>query len=223
MKINDYLKILSLLFLTITLLTGCASNNDVDTESQQLAADAIASAQTSVDEAAALGAEWRGAQNLLDDARAAYEENDFDTAITLANQAETSAREAIAALNAAEDDMVADLIETEEVTIVTTETYQVESGDTLWDIAGQGGVYGNSYMWPLIYRANANAIEDPDLIYPGQSLEILTGVGQIEIDTAVNHARNRGAWSVGSPESSDEVYLGTVPNKVNLNADNDSF
>ena len=221
--INHSLKLFTLFLLTLILASGCASRNQVDVETQQRAGDAIASAQTAIDEAAALGAEWREGQSLLDNARSAFDDNDFDTAISLANQAETAARDSIAAMNANENELVADLVEAEEVTLITTETYQVQRGDTLWGIAGRGSIYSNSYMWPLIYRANTNMINDPDLIYPGQNLEILTGVGQIEIDSAVNHARSRGNWSVGSPEESDGVYLGTVPNKVNLNNDDDDF
>ena len=52
----------------------------------------------------------------------------------------------------------------------TTRRYQVVGGDTLYDIAGR--LLGNVNRWPEIYALNADKIEDPDLIYPGQVLKI---------------------------------------------------
>ena len=85
--------------------------------------------------------------------------------------------------------------------------YTVSSGDNLWSIAGQGSTFGNPYAWPLIYKSNKSQIEDADLIYPGQNLSFDTEVTQAEMDAATNHARMRGAWSVGAAESSDADYL----------------
>ena len=83
----------------------------------------------------------------------------------------------------------------------------VESGDNLWYIAGTREVYSTSEQWPIIYKANASQIEDADLIYPGQVLDVPRGVSIPEIEKAVQHARNRGAWAVGPIESSDQAYL----------------
>ena len=54
-------------------------------------------------------------------------------------------------------------------------TYQVKSGDTLYNIAGQ---FGNAMLWVEIYEANDKKIADPDLIYPGQKFEIPTFIVQ---------------------------------------------
>lgn len=86
-------------------------------------------------------------------------------------------------------------------------TYNVVRGDNLWNISGKGEVYGNPYMWPLIYKGNNDKINDPDLIYPGQEFEINRNPGTGESDAAVSHARNRGAWSLGETEQSDRDYL----------------
>ncbi len=85
--------------------------------------------------------------------------------------------------------------------------YMVENGDNLWTISGQGNVYGNPYQWPLIYKANRDQIKDADLIYAGQDLAITRGMSDDAINAAVNHAKTRGAWSLGESESSDEAYL----------------
>lgn len=51
-------------------------------------------------------------------------------------------------------------------------THVVKKGECLWYIAGYEEVYGNPLKWPLIYKANKDKIKDPDLIYPGQVLDI---------------------------------------------------
>ena len=79
-------------------------------------------------------------------------------------------------------------------------SYSVVKGDTLWGIAGKSDIYGNPFEWPLIYKANAAKIHDPDLIYPGQD-------DQAQIDAAIKHAKTRGAWKLGQPTSSDLDYL----------------
>ena len=50
--------------------------------------------------------------------------------------------------------------------------YVVRRGDYLWRIAGMDTIYEASKFWPLIYDANRDRINDPDLIYPGQDLTI---------------------------------------------------
>ena len=50
--------------------------------------------------------------------------------------------------------------------------YQVQRGDYLWRIAGMDKIYQGSKFWPLIYDANRSQIQNPDLIYPGQTLTI---------------------------------------------------
>lgn len=46
------------------------------------------------------------------------------------------------------------------------ERYTVKRYDTLWGIAGN--VYKDSFQWPMIFKANRDQIQDPDLIYPKQ-------------------------------------------------------
>src|SRR5438034_1277125 len=50
--------------------------------------------------------------------------------------------------------------------------YTVVKHDTLWGIAGKSTIYGDSFQWPMIFKANRDKIQDPDLIYPKQDLEI---------------------------------------------------
>lgn len=85
--------------------------------------------------------------------------------------------------------------------------YSVVRGDHLWGISAQSAIYGNPYQWPLIFKANRDKIKDADLIYPGQVFAINRNASQGDTDAAVNHARTRGAWSLGKVEESDKRYL----------------
>jgi len=51
-----------------------------------------------------------------------------------------------------------------------TETYVVQSGDTLSKIAYK--FYGDGNRYPEIFEANRDILKNPDLIYPGQKLRI---------------------------------------------------
>jgi len=90
--------------------------------------------------------------------------------------------------------------------------WTVAKGDNLWNIAGHADVYSIAEQWPLIYKSNLEQITDADLIYPGQVLDIPRDLSMAEIDAAVHHAKNRGAWSLGPIEASDREYLRNNPN-----------
>ena len=51
-------------------------------------------------------------------------------------------------------------------------SYTVIEGDFLGKIAGYSRVYDDRGMWPQLYEANRSIISDPNLIYPGQVLNI---------------------------------------------------
>lgn len=197
MKMMSWIKNFGILALVLGLAVGCASAppEPEGDDNERLAAEAIASAQSAIEEAAALGAEWRDAQSVLDEAKAAYEAADYTTAIELANRAEAMARQAIADAQVPED------------TSPTFGSYEVVAGDNLWDIAGKSSVYGDPFRWPLIYKANKAKINDADLIYPGQVFDYEVSPSDSDVSAAVNHAKSRGAWSVGPVEASDEAYL----------------
>jgi nucleoid-associated protein YgaU len=54
----------------------------------------------------------------------------------------------------------------------TMTEYTVKKGDSLWIIAKYKDIYGDDYLWPIIYKANKGQIKNPNLIYPGQKLKI---------------------------------------------------
>jgi nucleoid-associated protein YgaU len=86
--------------------------------------------------------------------------------------------------------------------------YEVVHGDSLWSISGKAETYNNPYKWPLIYRANRDQIKDADLIHPGQNFSVDRNPSAGDAQAAIDHARNRGAWSIGVVEESDRNYLG---------------
>jgi nucleoid-associated protein YgaU len=101
-------------------------------------------------------------------------------------------------------------------------SYDVKRGDTLWGIASQQNVYNNPWEWPLIYKANANEINDPDLIFPDQTFSIPTYPQKNEANLAEHHAKNRGSWKVGQAEQSDEHYLQQAESNSSSNSNSGS-
>ncbi len=79
--------------------------------------------------------------------------------------------------------------------------YEVKKGDCLWAISGKPEIYGDSFQWPLIFKANRDQIVDPDEIEPGQDFSIPKGQTDGEIQRArqlasdtpkfVSHAKPR--------------------------------
>lgn len=50
------------------------------------------------------------------------------------------------------------------------QTYTIEKGDTLSAIAKR--FYGKPKYWHQVYEANRDTIEDPDRIFPGQTIKL---------------------------------------------------
>jgi len=95
--------------------------------------------------------------------------------------------------------------------MMENDTYTVVAGDCLWCISAKSQIYGDPYKWPLIYRTNVSQIGDADLIYPGQEFEIDRNLTPELVANATEHARNRGAWTLGVPEASDIQFIADNP------------
>src|SRR5262245_41688670 len=61
-------------------------------------------------------------------------------------------------------------------------SYVVKSGDSLWKISGKKSTLSDPFRWPLLYKANRDQIEDPDLIEPKQDLSFKKDYSKAEID-----------------------------------------
>ena len=81
--------------------------------------------------------------------------------------------------------------------------YEVERGDTLWDIASR--LLNDPFRWQGIYRANETRIDDPDLIFPGQRFAIpgraaAAGAGQQAGEQAGGQEAERAAREARADE-----------------------
>lgn len=190
-------KQLAVLVVALSFVVGCASTPapiepevDTPTAEEQAAATAAAEAEAAKAAEEAAAAKDAAAAKAAEEAAAAKE----------AAAKEAAAREAAA--KAAEEAALAAKIN------MGVRGYNVEAGDSLWSISARSEIYDNPYQWPLIYKANRNKIKDADLIFPGQYFDIQRQLSEADIDGAINHARNRGSWSLGVVEASDRGYLG---------------
>ncbi|MHC4857780.1 MAG: LysM peptidoglycan-binding domain-containing protein [Planctomycetota bacterium] len=212
MKPTELVKVAAIALLTSGLMVGCQQSSDEMTEvameeecqgATPEVRNAIYAAKLKNARARNLGADWEENAKIIEEAEKAAADCENVRAKILANKAEDAAAAAIAAM--------AKPMETEETTEMAEESpylggYLVVSGDNLWNIAGQDTIYGNPFMWPLIYKTNSGQIKDADLIHPGQYFYIPKAKGP-ERAAAVEHAKTRGAWTIGQTEASDLDYL----------------
>lgn len=213
MTMRTTARLFSVALLSLGLITGCASTEE--TADAPSAAQVIADAKAANAEAKALNNEWRDTGKLIEDAEAKLAAGDEAAALALANEAMAQANAAIDQANAENKKFLNSMV-AEPVAASASSTsgkagrvssYSVVRGDNLWSISGKDEVYADPYQWPLIYKTNRDKIKDADLIYPGQVFDIDQNASASEIDAAVNHAKTRGAWSLGDTEQSDRDYL----------------
>ena len=69
---------------------------------------------------------------------------------------------------------------------------KVEKGMTLWGLAKSAQTYNKSCQWPVLYKANKDKIQDPDLIYPGQVLTVPKEVASADSSKACSAAAKYG-------------------------------
>lgn len=214
MKIKQMARPFFIIALVLGLAVGCASTPDESTDSSQItAAQAISAAKEENAKAKKMGAEWRDTGKLIKKAEAAMKAGDEAKAIKLADkarfQAVTAQKQAkFEAQRLRDNGMIGGSDDSASAsTSDGADSYEVVKGDNLWNISGKDEIYANPYQWPLIYKANRDKIKDADLIYAGQVFDIERGASSADIDAAVEHAKTRGAWSIGVTEASDEAYL----------------
>ncbi|MGD8514413.1 MAG: LysM peptidoglycan-binding domain-containing protein [Granulosicoccaceae bacterium] len=210
MKTIKLLKFAGMAVIVMSMAAGCASTQQQQQEAKKpepapqvkgpsAAEQACDAAEAARKKAKSVGGEWRDTGKIIKKGRAAIKAGDDAKAIKLCNQARRQGEIGYAQA----------LAEKARLGMVqpASDSYTVESGDSLWAISGKGRVYGNPYQWPLLYKANRDIISDADLIYPGQDLTIDRGASSADIDAAIRHAKTRGAWAIGVVEESDKAYL----------------
>ncbi|WP_432738752.1 LysM peptidoglycan-binding domain-containing protein [Maridesulfovibrio sp. FT414] len=83
-------------------------------------------------------------------------------------------------------------------------SHVVTKGECLWWIAEYQQIYNDPFMWPLIYKANRDMIKNPDLIYPGQTLEVpRAGYSLEEVKAARKQAG--ASWKALEPKENAVV------------------
>jgi nucleoid-associated protein YgaU len=213
MTMRTTARLFSVALLSLGLITGCASTDEAS--DTLTAAEAIAEAKAANAEAKALNYEWRDTGKVIKAAEAKLAAGDEEGALALAKKAKGQASVAIAQADSENKKFLNDNTDRSASAGSSSDrgagggvsSYSVVRGDNLWSISGKDDVYADPYQWPLIYKTNRDKIKDADLIHPGQVFDIDQNASASEIDAAVNHAKTRGAWSVGDTEQSDRDYL----------------
>lgn len=113
----------------------------------------------------------KSAEENLDNAVSSLKSKDYLKAIEFAIKASDDAKTAKSAC---------DLIE---------KAYTVNNGDYLWKISKDEKIYGNPFMWPLIYKANRNKIKNHHLIYPAQKFDIPADFSDKDKEEAIDDAK----------------------------------
>ncbi len=221
MTMHTSARLFSVALLSLGLITGCASTEEASDSSS--AEKAIAAAKAANADAKAVNYEWRDTGKIIKKAEKKLADGDEDGALKLANKAKAQAVTAVAQAEAENKKFLNANADTNAASSASSSSssargagammggrvssYSVVRGDNLWNISGKDEVYADPYQWPLIYKTNRDKIKDADLIHPGQVLDIDQNASASEIDAAVNHAKTRGAWSLGDTEQSDRDYL----------------
>ncbi len=225
MNKTEFLKLAAVALLTTGLVAGCASDTQEEPAPavepavqapagpSPAAKNAIYSAKIKLARAEKLGYAWRDTSKMIEDAEKAAAAGDNDQAIELANAASEQAEDAIAQyhsetkrFNEQHGAVESSMDSSNMSNAMAGSEYTVVSGDNLWNISAKDSTYGNPYQWPLIYKANSNQIKDADLIYAGQVFSI-PSASSSEVDAAIQHAKTRGAWSIGEVEATDKDFL----------------
>lgn len=219
MTMRTTARLFGVALISLGLMTGCASTEE--TSEGPSAEEMIADAKAANADAKALNYEWRDTGKLIEEAEKKLAAGDEAGAKSLAAEALAQAQTAKAQAEAENKKFLENNASTSDSASASSSSagaaaaaaggrvssYSVVRGDNLWNISGKEEVYANPYQWPLIYKTNRDKIKDADLIYPGQVFDIDQNASASEIDAAVNHAKTRGAWSVGDTEQSDTDYL----------------
>jgi len=70
------------------------------------------------------------------------------------------------------------------------DTYNVVKGDCLWKISARPDIYSDPFEWPLLFKANRDQIQDPDLIEINQELAINKDYTQEQVNDAIQKAKD---------------------------------
>lgn len=104
---------------------------------------------------------------------------------------------------------------TSEEELVDLMDYQVEPGESLWSIAED--LYGDPYLWPLIYSTNKDQISNPNILASGVHLEVpaLSSPGnmtQSQLDEVAKGYLSVYEWTQSNNPEQAKYFLWAVGN-----------
>jgi len=93
--------------------------------------------------------------------------------------------------------------------------YQVSAGESLWTIAEK--VYGDSYLWPLIYSNNQDQISNPNALSNGINLNVPTisspdNLSKTELDQVAVGYLSVYEWTQSNKPEQAKYFLWAVGN-----------
>ena len=176
-------------------MVSCAKKKPPEPVAQKPVVSAEDEARKRTEEEARLKAEEEARAKAKEEAkRKAEEEAKLKAEEEARKKAEAKAAEEVA--KAEEETRAKAKEEAKAAEALEKASHEVVKGESLWKIAKHKDVYENPFMWPLIYKANHDKINDPDLIYPKQVFSIPQDFSSAEKDKATHHAKHRGEWSL---------------------------
>jgi len=82
-----------------------------------------------------------------------------------------------------------------------TRSYVVRDNESMWHVAGQPEVYGNSYLWPLVWQANRDKVKKPGQLYKGLRLVIPAHPTAEEVSQALAYSKTNNLEGMNQADS----------------------
>jgi nucleoid-associated protein YgaU len=82
-----------------------------------------------------------------------------------------------------------------------TRSYVVQDNESMWHVAGQPEVYGNSYLWPLVWQANRDKVKKPGQLYKGLRLVIPAHPTAEEVAQALAYSKENSLEGMNQTDS----------------------
>ncbi len=87
-----------------------------------------------------------------------------------------------------------------------TEQYQVQAGDSLWEVCQT--LFGNGFFWTKLWQLN-DSITNPHIIYPGKILKFTAGSMEAAPSLTVSQAEGSTETKPVSSETSESTQTGS--------------
>lgn len=82
-----------------------------------------------------------------------------------------------------------------------TRSYVVQDNESMWHVAGLQEVYGNSYLWPLVWQANRDRVKKPSQLYKGLRLSFPAHPTAEEVSQALAYSTTNNLEGMNQADS----------------------